>query len=94
MPVYQRGWRFSRPRFVDREGAAGQGHAVEGVNGTLRCAVVRHLDEAKTPRTAGLAVGHDPDGFYRSIRLEELTQVLIRRGKSQVAHKDIHVRVL
>ena len=44
--------RFSRPRFVDRKGAAGQGHAVEGVNGTLRRLAVWHFDEAKTPRTA------------------------------------------
>ena len=35
---------------------------------------------------AGLAVGHS-DGFYCAIRLEELAQVLLRRGKSQVAHK-------
>ena len=38
---------FPRPRFVDREGAAGQGRAVEGVYGRLRRAAVRHLDEAK-----------------------------------------------
>src|SRR5919206_4917619 len=82
--------RFPRPCFVDRESAAGQGHAVEGVNGRLRRAVVRHLDEAKAPRTTGLAIGHNSDGFYRSIRLEELAQVLLRRGKSQVAHKNVH----
>jgi hypothetical protein len=41
--------RLSRPRFVDRKGAAGQGRTVEGVNGGLRRAVVRHLDEAKAP---------------------------------------------
>ena len=82
--------RFTRPRFVDREGAASQGRAVEGVYGTLRCAGVRHLNEAKTPRPAGLAVGHNPDGFYRAIRLEELAEVLLRRAKSQVAHKNVH----
>ena len=46
---------FPRSRFVDREGATGQGRAIEGVNGRLRCAVVRHLDEAKAPGAAGLA---------------------------------------
>jgi hypothetical protein len=32
--------RLARPRFIDREGTAGQGHAVEGINGRLRRAVV------------------------------------------------------
>ncbi len=41
--------RFPRPRFVDCERAAGEGRAVEGVNGRLRRVTVRHLDEAKTP---------------------------------------------
>src|SRR5207244_5583748 len=41
--------RFSRSPFVDREGAAGQGCAVEGVHRRLRRAVVRHLDEVKAP---------------------------------------------
>jgi hypothetical protein len=81
---------LSRPCCIDREGAAGQGRAVERVNGPLRRGAVRHLDEAKTPCTASLAVGHNPDGFYRAIRLEELAQVLLRRGKSQVAHKNVH----
>jgi hypothetical protein len=82
---------FPRPCFVDRESAAGQGHAVEGVHGTVRCAVVRHLDEAKTPRTTGLAIGHDPDRLDRARGFEELAEVPLRRGKSQVAHKNVHV---
>src|SRR4030095_5480147 len=61
---------FPRPRFVDREGAAGQGRAVEGVYGRLRRAAVRHLDEAKAPRPTGLAVGHDPDRLDAAIGLE------------------------
>jgi hypothetical protein len=78
---------FSRPRFVDRESAAGEGRAVEGVNGRLRRVTVRHLDEAKAPRAAGLAVGHDPDRVDAAIGLEELVEVLLRGGKRQVAHK-------
>ena len=37
---------------------------------------IRHLDEAKTPRTVGLALGHHPDRVYRAIRHEELTQLV------------------
>src|SRR5262245_48455791 len=82
--------RLARPRFIDREGAAGQGRAVEGVNGRLRRAVVRHFDEAKAPRPTGFTVGHDPDRIDAAIRLEELAEVLLRGSKSQVTHKDIH----
>ena len=82
---------FPRPRFVDREGAAGQGRAVEGVYGRLRRAAVRHLDEAKAPRPTGLAVSHDPDRLDAAIGLEELEEVLLRGGKRQVAHKNVHV---
>ncbi len=85
---------FSRPRFVDREGAAGQGHAVEGVNGAFCRPAVRHFDEAKAAGAAGLAVGHDSDSLDRAIWLEELAEVLLRGGKGEVAHKNIHVRVL
>ena len=39
--------RFPRPGFVDREDAASDLRAVEGVHGAVRRAAVRHLDEAK-----------------------------------------------
>jgi hypothetical protein len=86
--------RFPRPRFVDREGAASDVRTVESVNHAMCRAAVRHLDEAKASRAANLTVSHDPDCIYRSIRLEELAQVLLRGGKGEVAHKDIHVRIL
>jgi hypothetical protein len=41
--------RLARPRCIDREDAAGQGRAVEGVHGRLRRAGVRHLDAATAP---------------------------------------------
>ena len=83
--------RFPRPRFVDRKGAAGQWCAVEGVNGAVRRAAVRHLDEGKATGTTGVTIGHNPGRVDGSIWLEELAEVLLHGGKSQVAHKDIHV---
>src|SRR5262245_34485660 len=56
--------RLARPCFIDREGTAGQGRTVEGVHGGLRRTGVRHLDEAKASRTAGLAVSHHPHDVY------------------------------
>ena len=81
---------FPRPRFVDGEGTARALCAIESVNGAFCRVAVRHLDEAKAAGAAGLAVGHNPNRVDGTIRLEELTQVLLRGGKSQVAHKDIH----
>jgi hypothetical protein len=81
---------FPRPRFVDGEGTARELCAIESVNGAFCRVAVRHLDEAKAARAAGLAVSHNPNRVDGTIRLEELTQVLLRGGKSQVAHKDIH----
>src|SRR5262249_56987688 len=52
--------RLARPRFIDREGAASQGRAVEGVNGRLLPAGVRRLDEAQSPRTARSTCRHSP----------------------------------
>src|SRR5206468_12111160 len=63
---------------------------IESFNGACCRVAVRHLDEAKAAGAAGLAVGHNPNRVDGTIRLEELTQVLLRGGKSQVAHKDMH----
>jgi hypothetical protein len=57
----------------------------------LRAAWLSGISTKPKPRERPVSrVGHNPDGFYRSIRLEELTQVLLRRGKSQVAYKNVH----
>jgi len=58
--AYQRGWRSSRRgsrgrASLNRERAASELHAVEGVNGATRRMALRHLDEAKAPGAAGLA---------------------------------------
>ena len=81
--VYQQGGRGSRLRFVDREGAPGQGRAVQASNRVLGRVAVWHLDEAKTPRAARVAVGHNADRVDGPIRFKELAEILLRGRKGQ-----------
>ena len=41
--------RFPRPRSVHREGATGEGSAVEDIHGALRCVAIWSRDDAKAP---------------------------------------------
>ena len=57
----------------------------------LRAARLSGISTKPKPRERPVSrVGHNPGRLNRSIRLEELTQVLLRRGKSQVTHKNVH----
>jgi len=86
----------SRPPvgFVDREGAASEVRPVESCNSRSGCTALRHVHKPKAARVACLAVGHHIDRVYSTIRLEELTEVLIGRGARQVANKNVHTKVL
>jgi|RhiMethySRZTD1v2_1073278.scaffolds.fasta_scaffold186287_3 hypothetical protein len=54
----------------------------------LRAAWLSGISTKPKPRERPVSrVGHNPGRLNRSIRLEELTQILLRRGKSQVTHK-------
>jgi len=69
--------RCPRPRFVGCEGAPGQGCAVQASNRVLCRVAVWHLNKAKTPRAAYVAVGHNPDRVDSPIWFEELVEVLV-----------------
>jgi hypothetical protein len=51
---------------------------------------VGHLNESKAFAAAGVAVHHDTDGGYHSIRLKELAEVLRGSSDCQIAHIDMH----
>ena len=81
---------LTRLCFVDRQGAAIEVFAIEPLNRRLRRTAVCHFDEAKTPRTAGLAVSNETHIVHRTILLEELADVIFRGGKRQIANIDSH----
>ena len=64
---------------------------MEPLHGGLGRSAVGHLDEAKPPGLAGVPVGNDIDRVHRTIRREELAQVMIRRAEGKIADKDIQV---
>src|SRR6266545_5340689 len=86
----------SRPPvgFVDRAGAASEVRPVEACNSRSGRTALRHVHEPKAARVACLAVGHHIDRVHSTIRLEELTEVLIGRGARQVTNKNVHTKVL
>lgn len=86
--------RFTRPRFVDREGTATKLLALKPRNGALGSPLIRHFDETKPTGVPGIAVGHDPNRVHSTVWLEELAEVLLSSSERKVPDKDIHRRVL
>jgi len=85
---------FTRLRFVDRDGTAGEFFALESFNGGFSRPAVRHLHEAKAARAPGFTVSNDVDLFHSTILLEELAEVLISGSIREIANKDVHTKFL
>jgi hypothetical protein len=66
--------------------------ALEPLNGRFGRSAVGHLYKAKAPGATGFTVSNNVDLVHRTIRLEELAQVMISGTKSKVPYKDIHAR--
>jgi hypothetical protein len=57
-------------RFVDIEVASAKIETIQGGDGSVGFSRVGHLDECKTPRPAGIPIGHDAHTFHCSVLLE------------------------
>jgi hypothetical protein len=86
--------RFTRLRFIDREGTATKLLALKPRNGALSGPLIRHFDETKPAGVPGVAVGHNPNRVYSTIRFEELAEVLLSSSERKIPDKDIHREVL
>ena len=73
--------RFTRLGFVDREGTAIEFFAVESLHSGFGSGAVGHLDETETTGLAGIPIGNDIHLVHRTIRFEELAEVISRRIK-------------
>jgi hypothetical protein len=61
---------FTRPGFVDGQGASAVLLAVEGCNGSLRFLVVGHFDESETFAPAGVPIVDDLGGNHLPVSAE------------------------
>ncbi len=69
--------------------------AVQSIDGSVGFCRVRHLDESKAPRAARIAVRHQADTIYGSVRLKEGPDRILCRAEIQVAYKNVlHVSLL
>src|ERR1022692_898164 len=84
-----------RPSLVDIERTAIEIGTIEGRNGAVRFGGVRHFDERKTARAAGVAVGYEVDTIHLSVGLKERTDGRFSCCEIQIAYKDVfHIVVM
>ncbi len=73
--------RFTGLGFIDREGPAYELSAIESLNSGFGRLALGHFDEPKAFGAPRVTVRHDIDLVHRTIGLEELVQLMLRRGK-------------
>src|SRR5450755_2055531 len=84
-----------RPSLVDIERTAIEIGTIQGRNGAVRFGGVRHFDERKSARAAGVAVGYEVDTIHLSVGLKERTDGRFSCCEIQIAYKDVfHIVVM
>jgi hypothetical protein len=63
--------------------------AVQCGDGLFPVFITGHFHKAESAGASGIAVGHDADPIYLSVRLEHLAQFVFRCVKAQVANENI-----
>src|SRR6185436_17848412 len=81
---------LSWPCLIHRQGPSPDGCPVQLLDGRLGLGIVGHLDKAKAPRTAGLAIRGNSSLRDGAKRLKELREVVFRGRKREIADKDIY----
>jgi hypothetical protein len=77
------------PSLVDIERTAIEISSIERRNRAVRFGGVRHFDERKTARAAGVAVGYEVDTVHLSVGLKERTDGRFSCCEIQIAYKDV-----
>src|SRR5216683_1137090 len=86
--------RFTRLGLIHREGPPLNLVALELGHRRSGGGAIGHLDKAKTFGATRIAVRNNPDLVHRTIRLEELAEVMISRTEGKITDKDIHAGIL
>ena len=78
-----------RPSLIDIECTAIKISTIERRNCAIRFSGVRHFNERKTARAAGVTVGYQVDTVHLSVRLKERTDGRFSSCEIQIAYKDV-----
>src|SRR5690606_24195112 len=84
----------SRFGLVDAHPASAEILVVESLDGGIRLAVVVHLDEGETFRTAGFAIHDQVDARNGAELSERVAQLVLGDAVRQVSNINIHVTLL
>ena len=76
-------------RFVDTQLTATHRETVQRLDG-LGGLGLRHLDESKTARAAGLTIGRQRDGLDRTVLREQVAHLGLGRREGQISNIDLH----
>jgi hypothetical protein len=76
-------------RFVHIESAASHLVSIQGRDRLFAVFGIRHFDEAKTARTAGVAVRHDRHSIDLSILFEQLAELIFPSVETEIPNEDI-----
>jgi hypothetical protein len=79
---------------IDIQSPLAEKLSVQSPNGVFGLAVIRHFDKCKTPWAAGITIFDQRDGVNRSMRLEQVTDLILGRAEIQVADVDVFHRRL
>ena len=78
-----------RPSLINIERTAIKISTIERRNCAIRFSGVRHFNERKTARTAGVTVGYQVDTVHLSVWLKERTDRRFSSCEIQIAYKDV-----
>jgi hypothetical protein len=67
---------------------------LDALNGGLGSGAVGHLDEAEATALPRVTIRNDTDFVHRTIRFEELAEVVSRSSERNIADINIHASVL
>ena len=79
--------------FIHSQGMSIQNCAIQRMDGVFGFLSIRHFDEGKSARLAGITVEHHRDRFDFSIGAERRPKRLFRHFEIQIANEDVDHRL-